>query len=120
GVLSLKEAAMKFEDILAPMSTKEFFSRYFGEAPLHLRGPANKFEGLLGWREINRIFASHRLCDGRLRVAKQARLAAQTEFLNFEGRTSEKHCPRVDAMKLVQMLRDGSQIILDDIHEMSE
>jgi bifunctional lysine-specific demethylase and histidyl-hydroxylase NO66 len=48
---------MRFEDLIAPMTTGEFLGDWYGKRPLHIPGGKAELPGLIGWKELNRLLA---------------------------------------------------------------
>lgn len=46
---------MRFEDMIAPLSTEEFLGQYYGKRPLHLPAGETRRRGLLGWDGLNAL-----------------------------------------------------------------
>ena len=44
-----------FEQLLAPMTTEEFFSDYFGKKPLLVPGDKKRFQDLMDWETLNEM-----------------------------------------------------------------
>lgn len=57
-------------DILAPMSTEEFFDKFWTKQFLHLTGPADKFQQFFSWDVLNASLEEHRFTSERLRLVK--------------------------------------------------
>ena len=47
--------SLALADLLAPITSEQFFADYHDRKPLHVRGGAAKFAQALSWRQINRL-----------------------------------------------------------------
>ena len=45
---------MTFDEIMAPLGPEAFTRDYLGQQPLHLQGPADKFQAVMNWEVLNR------------------------------------------------------------------
>jgi ribosomal protein L16 Arg81 hydroxylase len=46
---------MRFEDLIAPMSTEEFLGDWYGKRPLHISAGNAELRGLIGWSKLNEL-----------------------------------------------------------------
>lgn len=46
---------MRFEDLIAPLSTEEFLGDWYGKRPLHHRAGNAQLRGLMGWNRLNEL-----------------------------------------------------------------
>ncbi|HYW15877.1 MAG TPA: cupin domain-containing protein [Allosphingosinicella sp.] len=46
---------MRFEDLIAPMSTEEFLRHWYGKKPLHISAGNAQARGLIGWNKLNEL-----------------------------------------------------------------
>lgn len=46
---------MRFEDLIAPMSTEEFLGDWYGKRPLHISAGNAELRGLIGWNKLNEL-----------------------------------------------------------------
>ena len=44
---------MTFDEIMAPLGPEAFKRDYLGQRPLHLQGPADKFQAVMSWEILN-------------------------------------------------------------------
>jgi ribosomal protein L16 Arg81 hydroxylase len=95
-------------DILAPMSTDEFFSRYWTKQFLHVPGPADKFLQLFSWDVLNAVLEEHRLTSERLRLVKSGKALEPGRYLNGDT---------VNAGPLMTELSAGATLNLNSCEE---
>jgi ribosomal protein L16 Arg81 hydroxylase len=48
---------MRFEDLIAPMSTEEFLGDWYGKRPLHVSAGNAEARRLIGWNRLNELLA---------------------------------------------------------------
>ncbi len=83
--------------LLAPVAPEQFFTEYHDRQPLHVRGGAAKFAGVLSWRQINRL-----LDMTHIWTATSLRLVLDSQSI-----PGDQYCVRT-------LGRDGAQVLQPD------
>ena len=118
-----KTRRIRFADIVSPLSPEEFFD---GQAersrPMLFRGPADRFEDFVTWRDLDRLVCSGRRDASQLRVVMEGQdlpftLFAMTTPTDGLGNLSVQPDFRfIDARKLASFLRQGATLIVNRVN----
>jgi len=103
------------DKILAPCSTQEFLSRYFGKTMLYVKGRPGRFDWLFSWQKLNEILKHHRLVSTRqLKLIKNRTPCPGESYtrMGIDGAT-----PELAVAEFHQALREGATLIIDKIDE---
>jgi ribosomal protein L16 Arg81 hydroxylase len=104
----------RLDDILSPMSRRDFIEGYFGKSFLHLPGLRGKFSSLLRWSELNRILEDHRLAPPRLRLFQAGKEINPERYIHLP-RSSES---RIRAADFTNLLGQGATLVIDEFDEL--
>jgi len=102
------------DEILAPISSDEFLSQYWGKKFLHVPGRPGKFSDLLPWSCLNEILEYHRLRPGRLRLFQDTKEIPSSEYLD----TRDGREPRLRAPEMTNLLAQGATLIVDEMDDL--
>lgn len=103
-----------FDELLAPLSSDEFLSRYWGQRFVHVQGSPEKFSHLLPWSRLNRILEYHRLRPGRLRLFQDTKEIPAGDYLD----TRDGREPRLKASEMTNLLAEGATLIVDEMDDL--
>jgi ribosomal protein L16 Arg81 hydroxylase len=95
-------------DILAPMSTEEFFGQYWTKQFLHLPGPADKFRALFSWDVLNTTLETHRFTTERLKLVKSGKTLEPSRYVTNDI---------INASSLMNELSGGATLIFNFCEE---
>ena len=108
----------RFDDLVSPLSTTQFFSGQYPHArPILFRGPAVRFGALARWTDLDDLVCMGHLEATDLRVFMEGtqipgELYAMTPYASG-GRQIERIAARIDDRKLVSFLRQGATLVVD-------
>lgn len=86
------------ERILAPITIDDFLSKYSGRQAVHIPGPADKFERLYGWDEVNNVL------NGMRPSMEGVRLVHETKSL-----------PQEEHRRMSQWLAKGATLVINHV-----
>jgi ribosomal protein L16 Arg81 hydroxylase len=101
------------DEVLAPLTERQFLSQYLGKQFLYVKGSPGKFAGLLPWSNLNEILEHHDLDVPRLRLVREGKAIPAESFITRRGKSR----PRLRADDLTAHVREGATLILDSIDE---
>jgi ribosomal protein L16 Arg81 hydroxylase len=97
-----------FEELLRPMSTKDFFCNHFGRTPLHLHGDSTRFAYMQTWETLNRILSfPTQALDFRL---KKDGSKIPIETYSEPATDLFGNLSRVDLRKFQALCREGAML----------
>ena len=107
--------------LIAPLSVEDFFSEQYTERiPVLFRGPAQRFETLLQWDELNQLIYGREPVGNQLVLIHNGkRIDADLYSFSDPGtayRLTGPSTSRVDGRKLQNFLRLGATLILNGIN----
>ncbi len=106
--------------LLAPVAVSEFVARYWDHGCWHLPGARDKFAGLFGWDDLNRVLSHTRLSPRQLQLIRNGdRTAAAELFTGAAARFSGGDRRLVDQGQLLTQLRAGRSLLLADVQDLS-
>jgi hypothetical protein len=108
---------MRFEDLIAPLSTEEFLRDWYGKRPLH--SPAGELRGLIGWNKLNELLGlpSHWSEANTKLIFKGVPVAADLYLDEVE--TLAGVVRRANLAKLDVFLQMGATLLAGAVHEIS-
>jgi hypothetical protein len=107
-------------ELLQPDSAETFLASTWGRSYHYIPGWSEKFAPLLPWERLNALLQEHRLDVPRLRLMLENASAPASAYLNYETSHRGERIPRLDPVRLNEMLREGATLAVNDIHEMVE
>jgi len=109
-----------FREILSPLSPEEFFGSIWNRRPIHISGPAGKFDSVFSWQEFNRLLNMSKLWSERsMKIVLDGQNLDLAEYGRI-GQTREGFQANMpDAQQTIELLRRGATVILDLIESLS-
>ena len=106
--------------LLAPVSSEQFFAEHYDKAPLHVRGGAAKFAGVLSWRQINRLLdMTHVWSSTSLKLVLDSEAIRPEQFCVLAAGRDGGQVLQPDA-KLVQgWIAKGASAVLNDVDSLT-
>jgi hypothetical protein len=105
-------------ELLQPDSAETFLASAWGRSYHYVPGWSEKFAPLLPWERLNAVLEEHRLDAPRLRLMLESAAAPASAYLHYETSRRGERIPRVDPVRLNELLRQGATLAVDDIGEM--
>ena len=111
--------------LVAPLDVTDFYREQYREPrPLVLRGPDDRFAGLITWDDLNDAICNRNLRPPQLHVVMDGVEVAddlfQIDNLGLGTRQPGPFVSRVDARKLANLLRSGATFIANAVHDYHE
>jgi hypothetical protein len=104
--------------LLAPTAVEAFLVDHYGRRFFLQTGPADRFERLFGWRDLNRILEDHRLEPPRLRLARDGVTVAEELYARRQASRRGFTYPVLEPVRLREQLRDGATLVLDGVDQL--
>ena len=104
----------RLAELVAPIHVDEFMSTYWRREHLFCPGAAERFAGLLSWRDLNGILEHHWRDTYRFRIACRGRDLDPASYTDLNGST-----PRIRARDVTEHLRRGATLsfgAIDEVH----
>lgn len=107
-------------DILAPVTTEQFFAEYYDRKPLHVPGTPAKFAAVMGWRDLNRILdQTHIWSTASMKLAVEGQLIAPDQYcIRAQGRDGVEVWQPQPA-RVQEAIRKGASLVLNDIDSLT-
>jgi ribosomal protein L16 Arg81 hydroxylase len=111
---------MTLGDLLAPITTEQFFAEYYDKQPLHIPGGAAKFAQVLSWRQINRLLDMTHIWSSQSMKLVREGVAVPPEQYSTRA-TSRDGTPvqQPDAAMVAQWIGRGASVVLNDVDSLS-
>jgi ribosomal protein L16 Arg81 hydroxylase len=110
---------MRFDDLIAPMSTEEFLGNWYGKRPLHISAGNAEARGLIGWNELNALLSlpSH-WSEANLKLIFKG--VPVTDHLYLDSvETLAGVVRRANPAKVDVFLQMGATLLAGAVHEIS-
>ena len=111
---------MTFDEIMAPLGAETFVRDYLGRQPLHLQGPADKFEAVMNWEALNRLLGMTSVWTDQtmLLILDNATVPAASYASPTSGREGGT-VMRPDPARVQPFLARGATMVLNFIDQLS-
>ena len=111
---------LAFADLIAPVSTGDFYAESFGERPLHVRGKAKKIADVMSWKDLSSLVNQAGIWSpSSLRLLLDHQPVAAAEYC-FPGVTRDgRQGMLVDLEKVETWVRRGASIVLNDVETLT-
>jgi ribosomal protein L16 Arg81 hydroxylase len=112
---------MTLAELLAPMPVDQFLADYHDRQPLHVRGDAAKFAGVLSWRGINRMLdMTHIWSSHSLQIMMDGVAVPADQFcIRAVGRDANEQLFQPVATKVQEWVRRGASLVLNDVDSLT-
>lgn len=107
------------DQILSPISAREFLDTFWGREFLHVEGPKDKFWHLFPWTKLNTALEEYPFQPPRMRLVKGGREINADKYLFLERLGSRDKTKRLSATNLTNELQQGATLILNCAEEVS-
>jgi Cupin superfamily protein len=107
------------DELLSPISGKEFLQQNWGCQFLHVAGPKDKFKALFSWNLLNSALEQNRFEPQRLRLYRGGNEIPSERYLEFPPIQGRNVGRRIKMRGLMDELRRGSTLILNYADEIS-
>jgi len=111
---------MNLADIIFPLTTAEFLSRYKGQEYFIQAGEPERFQSLFNWEELNHVLYTHRIDYPRFRMIRDGNVINQDVYLDQLTDKRGLKYSRVNSKKVHAELLKGTAIHILSIQEFSE
>ena len=103
-------------DLLAPVTTAEFYAEYRGRKPLHIRGAAEKLATIMSWNMLTSILNQHTIWSPATLMLVMDTTNVQPREYCRPGRSREGNQGVViDFARVRYWLRRGASLILNGV-----
>jgi lysine-specific demethylase/histidyl-hydroxylase NO66 len=110
---------MRFEDLIAPLSTEEFLRDWYGKRPLHNRAAEPGVRGFIGWNHVNELLGlpSH-WSEANIKLIFNGVPVAADLYIDSVD-TLGGSARRANPAKVDVYLQMGASLIAAAVHEIS-
>lgn len=109
-----------FAEILAPMSEETFFAEYFGQKPLHLKGAAEKFAGVMNWPTLTDLVNQSSIWSSKsLALVMDGRRLAPEEYCRREPSRDGLDQMMADMPKVRSWLGKGASMVMNEVDQLT-
>ncbi len=111
---------MTFDEIMAPLGAETFVRDYLGRQPLHLQGPAEKFDSVMNWEALNRLLGMTSVWTDQtmMLILDNAAVPAASYASPTSGREGGA-VMRPDPARVQPFLARGATMVLNFIDQLS-
>lgn len=108
-----------FAEILAPISTDEFFNDYYRKKPLYIKGSPAKIEGLLDWQRFNHLLSLNNYwTPDRLTLWYNCAKCAEGRYCKLiKTHDGDRMIP--DLAIVNSLLASGATVVADEIDSLT-
>jgi ribosomal protein L16 Arg81 hydroxylase len=110
---------MRFEDLIAPLSTEEFLGDWYGKRPLHIQAGNAQLRSLIGWNKLNELLGlpSH-WSEANIKLIFNGVPVAGELYLD-SVETLGGVVRRANPAKVDVLLQMGASLLAGAVHEIS-
>lgn len=114
------EAPFDFDDIMAPIGAESFMADYEGKKPLHLKGAADKFAGVMTWSLLNDLLGQATIWSHQsLMLVLDKETVPAAKYCSPEAGRDGGQVLRPDPKQVQDFLRKGATLVANDIDHLS-
>ncbi len=107
---------MKFADIIAPISEKEFFTNYFQKKHLLVRGNPDKFENIFSWAIFNDILSkTQNWNDGTLKLTIAEQNIPREQYCRFDSDRNHRPTWVPLAERVMEHVGRGASLVCNEV-----
>lgn len=106
---------MRFDEVILPLSTREFCECYLSRDYLRVSGTAGRFSSLVSWQDINSSIERMRVVGGRIQLVQNGRPVDASSYLHDSGYAMGS---TVRTLALERRLREGATLVISQVHEL--
>src|ERR1043166_9372576 len=105
-----------FAELLSPVSPEAFFADFHGRQPLHIRGGAERFVGLMSWPALSELLNRTGLWTARsLELVSNGQKLPPQEFCRPGVDRDMRQNLIVVAQRVAHWLRQGVSLVANDV-----
>jgi lysine-specific demethylase/histidyl-hydroxylase NO66 len=110
---------MRFEDLIAPLSTEEFLGDWYGKRPLHIAAGDAEVRRVIGWNKVNELLGlqSH-WSEANIKLIFNGTPIAGDRYID-SVETLGGIARRANPAKVDVFLRMGASLVAGAVHEIS-
>lgn len=109
-----------FEEILAPMSKETFLAEYFGRKPLHLKGPVDKFNGVMDWPTLTDLINQSAIWSAKsLSLVMDGRRLAPEDYCRRDLSRHGMELMMADMPRVKSWLGKGASMVLNEVDQLT-
>ena len=109
---------MRLADLVSPTPVETFLREYCGRRFFHQQGPADRFQRLLSWDDLDRILEDHRLGSPRLRLARDGGPVPEDRYARSHTSRRGVTYAVLEPVRLREQLRAGATLVLDGVDQL--
>jgi ribosomal protein L16 Arg81 hydroxylase len=106
---------MRLEDVIAPVTPKEFVDRYLGREILAVSGVTCRFVSLLPWEDLNAALNGIRVVGPRMRLYQDGKSLRPDLYL---GTPEHGYGSQIKGAEFERLLAAGATLALDRVDEL--
>ncbi|MCH9020694.1 MAG: hypothetical protein IIA73_10070 [Proteobacteria bacterium] len=108
--------AIRFADILSPVTPEEFFAEYHDTKPLLVRGTREKVAGIMAWDQLNALLDMTAIwSSASLQLFLDNDMLAPARYCRPAIDRSGNQALQPDAQQVLSLLRQGASLVANDI-----
>lgn len=107
------------DQILSPVSAREFLDSSWGCQFVHVEGARDKFRHLFTWDQLNTVLEEYPFEPPRMNLVKAGRQINAERYLFMERLRSQDRVKRLRTIELTNELKQGATLILNCADEVS-
>jgi Cupin superfamily protein len=110
--------SLSLEDLVAPVSTHDFFSEVSGQRHAFYPGSSGRFSEIFSWESLNRVLDQHNLAFPRMRLAQRGTLVPPDLYTSSDEQDPSTRRLRIP--ELTALVRRGCTLVIDAFDELDE
>ncbi|CAE6959438.1 JmjC domain-containing protein [Paraburkholderia domus] len=107
----------RLQFILGNIDASRFFSEFYGQTPLHLKGAPDKFSGIFNLSDLNEILNFSTLLYPRVRVTDHHNTIHKYDLIDDKDRYSNNINNELNRRKVLVAIARGGTLVFDRIQE---
>jgi ribosomal protein L16 Arg81 hydroxylase len=112
------EYIASFDDLIRPLSARDFLRDVFGKRALYVPGTPNRFDSLLSWDALNAILAERRVESLDLRLTKQGNTIPRDAYTRTVHSEFLGMHQQLDARRALEHFREGASLVINRFRDM--
>jgi ribosomal protein L16 Arg81 hydroxylase len=110
----MHDQVLTFRQLIAPTTAQAFFNSHFGQRPLHVEAPSERYADLFSWDELNALLRMTAIWSNKSLEMSMNGRRLPTEAYCYEGTTRDNERGwRPDFERVGQHLKKGASMTLN-------
>lgn len=112
---------MEFSELIHPVTPETFFAEHYDRKPLHVRGDAARFAGVMSWERLNALLNMTGIWSAAsLNIALDREIVPPDRYCTPAAGRDGREVLQPDADRVMALVRAGASLVCNDIDTLGD